>query len=305
MKYFKMVILLFLAALVLYGCDSPAPTELVPVSQNQNLVQVQVIAKDTANVYYDNGFDTTGLAQQPLEYSNFITVTGTKVTEDGITRASGYARVLLFDTSNPIKGPGGKILGYMTRKLNFKGMKLMFDDIPAVEIPYKLKYKYHGTIMDTVLGQQYILVDNGNASGKFKYKYNSHINFHMVLNNKNVNFKIPTPSEITENIELTGHLANKNLNAIVQWNGQGSSSLILIIGAITKKGNAIYPLYQLQLQDNGSLTVPSELLNEIPQNTYSKFVFTLVRKIETQESGGDTNLYVLSQSIHSIILDIP
>ena len=305
MKYFKLSILFVLTGLLLYGCNSPAPTELVSDTQSQNPVQVEVITKDTGNVYYNNGFDTTGIAEPNLNYSNIITVTGTKLTEDGNTTQSGYAQILFFDTLNPIKSPSGKVLGYLMRKINFDKMNVMFDNFRAVPVPYRLRYKQDGQNIDTLLGEQYVLVNRGNMTGRFKFRYNSKINFKMLYDNKPVNLSISTPSEITGTVNMTGHLSEKNLNAVVQWNGEGGGGIELIIGAIAKNSNSPFPLYKLQLQDKGSISIPPKLLNEIPQNKYGKFVFTLVRKIVVQRTGGNANLYVLSQSIHSIILDIP
>ena len=311
MKYFKFFILLLISALVLFGCDSPAPTQLVSNPGDQNQVKVEVIAKDTGNVYYDNGFDTTGIAQTPLKYSNIITLTGTKVTQGGITTNSGYARVLFFDTSNPITSANGTILGYMMRRFNTHTMNVMFDNIQALPVPYRIKYNYNGMSVDTLLGEQYVLTDrnvmadHGNIPGRFRFKYNSDINFKISTMNSTVDFPIPTPSEITGKVMLTGRLSKKNMTAVIQWNAGNSHNLALIIGVIPKNHNGAFPLYKLDLQDKGSLTIPPKLLNEIPLNKYDKFVFTLVRKIEFQKSVNNQNLYVLSQSIHTIILDIP
>ncbi len=305
MKYFKFIVLLSLSAVILFGCDSPAPTQLVSDPADQNQVKVEVITKDTGNVYYDNGFDTTGIAQPPLKYSNVIALTGAKVTQNGFTASTGFAQVMFFDTSNPIKSPTGTVLGYMTRLFNNRMVNVMFDNVRALPVPYRLKYNYNGMSIDTLLGEQYVLVDRGSMPGRFRYRYGAQINCKISSSDSSVEFPIPTPSEITGKVILAGHLAKKNVTAVIQWNAGNSRSVELIIGVIARNQKGTFPLYKLELQDKGRLEVPSKLLNEIPFNKYGKFVFTLVRKIDFQKSTGNQNLYVLSQSIHSIILDIP
>lgn len=305
MKYFKFIMLLSVIAVLLFGCDNPAPTQLVSDSADQNQIQVEVITKDTSNVYYDNGFDTTGVAQPTLKYSNTITLTGTKVTQNGFTTSSGYAQAMFFDISNPITDPSGKVLGYMTRKFANRMFSITFDGLRALPVPYSLRYKYNGMNIDTLLGEQFVLIDRGSMPGRFRYRYGSQINCKISTIDSAVEFPIPTPAEITGKVTLTGHLANKNISGVVQWNAGNTQSVELIIGVITRNDNSKYPLYQLELKDKGRLTIPPKLLNEIPKNRYDKFVFTLVRKIEFQKYTDNQNLYILSQSIHSIILDIP
>ena len=302
MKNLKIYILLLITGLTIYGCDNPAPTQLIQDSSTQGQVKVEVVTKDTGNVYYNNGFDTTGVAQQSTNYSNIITVSGTKVTREDETTESAFAQVLFFDTSHPIKSPMGDTLGFLTMSPGI----VMFNGIPALQTPYRIRYNGNGLQIDTLLGKQYLLIDNGNVFSRLFFRYNSQIHFQYIpRKTKPISFDIPTPPEITGKVKLTGRLSNKNLNAVVQWDKSSSTAVELIIGAITSDSKDTYPLFKLESKDNGSITVPSKLLNAIPPKRYDKLVFTLVRKIETNNPEGDSNLHVLSQSIHTIILDIP
>ncbi len=317
MKYFVIYIAALLIILAVNGCDSPAPTELYQdTNTTDNPISVQVVAKDTGDVYYNNGFDTTGVANQSTTYANTITVSGIKVTQNGSTKSSAFAQAVFYDmSSNPVHFPNGLIF-YLTPKLKYmENVKVSFDNFYANLVPYRLGFSRGGYNSDTTLGYQYVL--NGNLGGDDRegliFHYNSSIRFHYENNNPfskmsgkdSASFNIPTPPEITGSIRLTGSLSSRNLSATISWNKKNSGTISVIIGAIKKYDENIIPLYTLTANDNGNVVVPPKLLNAIPGNEYSKLVFTLVRRIEFTNTAGTSDLFVRSQSIHSIILDIP
>ena len=316
MKYVIICIVLLFSVLINNGCDNPAPTELIQDSNtSQTPISVQVVAKDTGDAYYNNGFDTTGVADQSTQNGNIITVSGVKVSRNGFTTSSAYAQAIFYDMSHPVRFPNGK-MGYFTPGLNYLGnVSVKFNNYFANLVPYDINFSMNGINHDTTLGYQYILngnVEEDNGSG-LSFQYNSSVHFQFMDMNifsphskgETISFDIPTPKEITGKIKLTGSLSNKTLNAEIDWNKANANNISILIGAVTKEDNKKYPFYNIVSGDNGSLVVPSKLLNEIPKNKYNKLVFTLVRKIENNVSAQNTNFFIRSQSIHSIILDIP
>ena len=71
---------LFIASvgLVLFGCDKPAPTELI---DDTDLAEYEILGKDINDEFYSNGFDTTGITQDLQQIPNLIALSGIKVTD--------------------------------------------------------------------------------------------------------------------------------------------------------------------------------------------------------------------------------
>ncbi len=303
--------LVFLSAcLIINGCDNPAPTELVQDnSSTQNPVQVEVITKDPTDEYYNNGFDTTGVANPVMAYTNVINVSGTKITVNSITTKISFAQAIFYNKNFPIKEPGGRLIGYQTLTPG----KVKFNYIMANTIPYRVGYNNHGMHSDTLMGNMYALSRGMmGPGGQFNFDYNSSINFQYIPTHGNlVNFDIPTPKEIIGKVVLTGRIENKTLNGELNWNKSNPNDTIeIILGVVTKgpnsKGmNSILPLYKINTRDNGKLIIPSKLLNEIPLSKFNKLVLTFVRKFQIHYTNNGNDLFILSQSIHSITLDIP
>ncbi|MHB1686453.1 MAG: hypothetical protein ACYCVH_03640 [Ignavibacteriaceae bacterium] len=306
MKKVKSYIVVIISGLLLYvfGCDNPAPTELIQdISSEVNPVQVQVLTKDTSNEYYSNGFDTTGVANIYSGTSDVITVSGVKVTVHNFTTSSSLAQAIFFDKSHPVHSSNGGVMGYLTRAPGI----VKFNNRTAAKIPYHLRFNDHGIHRDTVLGYQYLLSQNSFVP--FNYNYGSVISFQLnQMNGMQFSFNIPTPDEITGKVKLTGNKLNGDLNAVVEWNKSTLSNpgnMKIILGVMVKGTNTSYPLYQLSANDNGKLTVPPKLLNELPFNKFDRFVFTFVRQFKIYHNEQGNDLTVFSQSIHSIILNIP
>ncbi len=299
--YFIQVILI---GLILYGCEKPAPTELIQDNPASNdPVQVEVITKDTNDISFSNGFDSTGIASNLTAYQNIIAVSGIKITKNSLTKKISLAQSIFFDMKRSVHTSGGRLIGYHTMAPG----KVMFDNVTAIEIPYTLRYRYMGGIVDTTLGPMYVLSDNiPDGSAHFNFHYNSSVNFNLTPKmGPRVNFDIPTPREIIGNVILSGKAKNKNLHAVLNWNRANDPGMEIIIGVVTADKKYVFPLYKLKTRDDGEVKVPPHLLNEIPLGKYNQLVFTFVRRIEINHDNGRVSLYILSQSIHSIFVDIP
>ncbi len=65
------------------------------------------------------------------------------------------------------------------------------------------------------------------------------------------------------------------------------------------------PVYRMKTKDDGELKIPGRYLNQLPLENFEKIVFTFVRSYEGYHDNGNNELLVSSQSIHSIVIEIP
>jgi hypothetical protein len=296
--------LMLFALAFISGCDKPLPTELVSVDNGiSDELEIELIAQDTEDELYHNGFDTTGIAHNPTAYSNFITASGVKTS--GLLQPihASIATAIFFDKSNPIHTPGGRLLGFVTRTPGV----VRFNNHQAQRVPYVISFRDHGMVRDTTLGMRYVLsFRNGNPHNQFEFEYGSSVNFKLEpLIGTAVEFQIPTPQEITGSVTLSGSRENKNLRARLNWNKADTAGIEIIIGVLDKRKNASLPLYRIRTRDDGELIVPFRLLAEIPKDKFSRLIFTFIRKFEFNRTGGNVEYHILSQSLHTIFVDIP
>ncbi len=303
--FYLNALILFAAGFILSSCNNPAPTELVQDnSSTQNQVQYEVITKDPTDAAYSNGFDTTGVTTVIPPNVYFINISGTKVSENNSTRKFSFAQAIFTDKSHPIMGMGGRIVGYGT---SAPGV-LRFNGITADSTPYRIKFSYNGNVLDSLLGNMFILNNqfNFNYGSQVHIQYYSERGMHGNPIGSPIDFYVPTPKEINGSVRITGHLANKSLTGEVEWNNWNpADSVDLILGVATKQGST-FPLFKIRTLDKGKLIIPPKLLNDIPAAQFNKFVFTFVRRIRIiRNNPHGQALFVFSQSIHSIIIDIP
>lgn len=303
MKISKIILALILTTLLLTGCDKPAPTELVADENFDDPLQVEVIAKDTANEYYSNGYDTTGVVEQLYRFSNIIALSGVKVTYKNNTYESSIAQAVFFDRNFPIYAPSGRLLGYRTHTPG----DVEFDNKKARRVPLRIRYRSGNSILDTLLGFQYLLFNKNNSPGDpFTFPYNSSVNFsYKPIPGNAQTFPILTPDEVNAEIRLTGSSKDKSLAVNLTWNKTLQPEIEVVIGVIATGRRESLPLYRLKTRNDGSLKIPVNLLLKIPRNQYNRIVFTLMRRYEKRHNNNNIDLYVLSQSTHSIVADIP
>ncbi len=302
----KRIILLFgvITGLLLTGCNNPAPTELVQDNtSSQNQVQYQVITKDPTDASYSNGYDTTGVTSVIPPNIYFINISGTKITENNSTRRISFAQALFTDKSRPLMGQGGRLIGYGAA---ISGM-LKFNGITADSTPYRIRFSVKGNILDSLLGSMFVLNNrfNFNYGSQVHIQYYSGHGMHGNPFNPAFDFYIATPQEINGSVKLSGRRANNSLTGEVEWNKLNpADSIDLILGVVSMQGST-FPLFKIRTLDRGRLVIPTKLLNDIPAAKFNKFEFTFIRRIRINQRESGKDMVILSQSIHSIILDIP
>ena len=53
------------------------------------------------------------------------------------------------------------------------------------------------------------------------------------------------------------------------------------------------------------LIIPGRYLNQLPLENFEKIVFTFIRDYDGYHGNGNNELFASSQSIHSIVIEIP
>lgn len=287
--------------LSLFGCDKPAPTELI---DDTDFAEYEVLGKDINDEFYSNGFDTTGVTQDFREIPNLIALSGIKVTDiHGNKDEFSFAQTIFFDRSEKVFSPGGRFLGYRSI---IPGI-IRFDNKIARVVPFHIRYRENAALHDTTLGNKYVLF-SGRQGGMddFRYRHNSLINFRLnIFFGEEISFNIPTPIEITGGVELLGSRSNDDLRALLRWNRGNTPDIIIIIGARLRNRDLVMPLYGVKTIDDGRLLIPPRFINKIPIQHFDRLVITFIRRFENtfDTNGGD--LLISSQSIHSIIVNLP
>jgi hypothetical protein len=294
---------LFIASvgLFLFGCDKPAPTELI---DDTDPAEYEILGKDINDEFYSSGFDTTGITQDLQQLPNLIALSGIKVTDIyGNMDEFSFAQSIFFNRSQKIFSPSGRFLGYRSV---IPGI-VRFDNKTARIVPFHIRYRENDTLRDTTLGNKYVLFSGrGGIGDDFHYRHNSQMNFHInIFFGEEVSFDIPTPREITGNVEILGSRNHDNLRALLQWTRGNTQDITIVIGARLRNKNIVMPLYSVKTRDDGRLLIPPRFINQIPFQHFDRIVFTFIRRFENTIATNGDNLRVSSQSIHSIIVNLP
>lgn len=282
---------------LLFSCDKPAPTQLIDDSEND--YEVELLNKD-----YTSGSDTSGITQDLAGITNLISVSGIKISTDIRTSYLSMAQAMFFDKSKPIKFSNGRILAYETTTpgiIKFNGLEARLDT-------FKIKYRDLGIPKVAILGQKYVLYNLlWGIPDPFYFSYNSSVSFEFDPSGvgQNVSFNILTPQEITGTVVLNGNRNNKDIEAVLNWNSGNTKKISIIVGLKFPNQQSSVPIYKFRTADDGRMRIPRRLLNQIPLEEFEKIVFTFIRSYEAYHENGNNDLLVSSQSIHSIVIDIP
>jgi hypothetical protein len=285
---------------ILLSCDKPAPTELF---DDTDELEIEVITKDLDN-QITSGSDTSGITQDLTGVTNLISVSGVKITSKIRTNHLSIAQAMFFDKSNPIRYSDGRILAYKTftpGTISFNGLEARLDS-------FKIKYRDAGVHKTVNLGQKYVLYNLlFGYPDPFYFDYDANVSFLFNPSGlgNNISFNIPTPSEIIGSIILEGSRVNSNLHAILRWNEKHERKITVVIGLIRPGQTSSIPIYKFRTIDDGEVIIPGRLLNELPLENFENIVITFIRSNEGYHTNGDNDLLVSSQSIHSIVIDIP
>ena len=299
----KLLTYLFISASMLFlvSCDKPAPTQLVDDTNGD--FEVKLLNKDLDNPY-STGTDTSGITQDLTGITNLISVSGIKITNENRTSEFSLAQAMFFDKSNPIKYSDGRLLAYKT----IIPGRIEFNGTEAHIVPYKIRYREEGIPKDTLVGSKYLLYNIfGGFPDPFYFSYNSSVSFEFIPFGvgSNISFAIATPAEINGNVSLNGSKNGRDLRATLKWNPAGIKKVSIVVGLIRADQKSSIPIYRMKTKDDGELIIPERYFNQLPLDRFEKIVFTFVRSYESYHGSGNSELLVSSQSMHSIVIEIP
>ncbi len=298
-KYLLYII--FILPLLFLGCDTPTPTQLVA---DEEVFDIEILGKDVNDEFYSNGYDSSGVIEDRTNFASIISVSGIKLTQNNVTVNISSAQTIIFDKTKPFRSPNNILLGYKTIVPGI----IKFDNVQARLANYRVRYREAGNLIDSVLGKKYELFHiHGVLGDLFTYPYNSSINFsyNPFFSGQISNFDIITPKEIIGSVQIITTKQSNNYRAELKWNGEMSGKFSIVIGGIRNSNQQNFPFYRIRTMDDGSFILPSALLQNIPRDRFNKITISFVRKFDKLTRVQDTDLYVSSQSIHTIIIDIP
>jgi len=301
MKKLLTYLIISASVFILVSCDKPAPTQLIDDTTDE--FEVELLNKDLDNPS-SSGTDTSGITQDLTGVTNLISVSGIKITTENRTNEFSLAQAMFFDKSKPIWYSNGRLLCYQTLTPGV----IRFNGTEANIVPYKIRFRDMGTQKDTLIGNKYLLYNIfGGFPDPFYFDYNASVSFEFNPSNggNNLVFNIPTPQEINGSVTLAGYRDNRDLNALLNWNPIGNKRVTIIIGLMRPNQTLSIPIYRMRTGDDGELRIPGRYLNQLPLQNFEKIVFTFIRSYEGYQGNGENELLVSSQSIHSIVIDIP
>lgn len=309
-KFIKMknyfLYIFILMALFYYGCDTPGPTELITDPDQQDILAVEIIGKDLENEFYSNGFDTSGVSEDIRNYASIISVSGIKLTRDKRTDNISTAQTLIFDKTKPFMSPHGIIIAYNTVTPGI----IKFNNVQARLANYRVRYRETGILIDTILGKKYELFSiNGRSfNDPFNFSYNSKVSFSFdpfMGQGQTSSFDIITPKEITGTAKLVNLLDQNKFRAELTWQGENINNFSIVLGGVRNFDQQVFPFFRIKTKDDGKLIIPDSILKNIPRDRFNKISISFIRKFDKLERVHNTDIYVVSQSIHTIILEIP
>jgi len=302
MKKLLTFLIISASIFLLVSCDKPAPTQLVDDSTDD--FEVELLNKDLENQFSISGSDTSGITQDLTGITNLISVSGIKITTNVRTSYLSLAQAMFFNKSKPIKYSNGRLLAFETETPGL----IKFNGTDANIVPYRIRYRDMGMPKDTLIGNKYLLYNIfGGHPDPFYFDYNAFVSFEFTpfIGGNSVSDNIPTPEEITGTVTLTGKRINRTLEAVLNWNPGVTKKVSVIVGLIRENQVSSIPLYKFRTADDGRMRIPKRLINKITLERFEKIVFTFVRSYEALNNNGNNTLLVSSQSIHSIVIDIP
>lgn len=277
------------------GCNNPQPTSLV---DDKDALNIEMINANPANPTRF-GIDSSGLGESIAQFTNVIAVTGFKTTLQGTSFKSSFAQAVFFDRSKPIHDLNNKLIGFKTQTPG----TIFFNNRKAQLKEFKIRY---GINRDTTLGLRYVLHRRGNFGDPFEFDFNSVVSFTYIPDSATLNtisFDIATPAEIFLTVRTSGRKLDRSLNLILEWNAANVQNFEILMSIFDDQRNVI-PLYKIKTADDGKFVMPKKLLEELSLR-YDSIIFTLTRKFQQEHLKGSSELFVISQSINTISVDIP
>jgi len=297
-----LIIIIFLFEIV--SCNDPIPTELVPIDEQTDNFDVQVLSPEPNEFVYSNGYDSTGVIEPMPNNANIIILSGIKYSLNGNVFKSGNANAIFFNRAKPIMNHRGRIIGFRSRYIG----KIKFDNDTAKVVPARIPIMNAGVRSDTLIGLKYILKYHDEFHpNRIPFPYNSNVNVQInpTMGNR-IQFNLTVPQEITGSVKVIGKRSERNLKLELNWDAGQTGKIEIILGGIPKGETGVFPLLKFETKDDGFLRIPTRYIQPIPFERFDKIVLTFIRKIEKKITNNNSlnDNFIAAQSIHNIIFEV-
>lgn len=299
-KYLIVIIFLF----EITSCNDPIPTELVPIDNQTDNFDVQVLSPEPNEFVYSNGYDSTGVTEPLPRNSNYIILSGIKYSLNNTVFKTGTANAIFFDGTKPIRNHHGRTVGFRSRYIG----RIIFDDDTARVVAARMPIINAGVRTDTLIGLKYLLRyrDSFHPNRKvFPYDSDVNVRINPIMGNR-IQFNLTVPQEITGSVKIIGKRSEQNIKLELHWNAGESGKIEIILGGIPKGETGVFPLLKFKTKDDGFLLIPNRYIQPIPFGRFDKIVLTFIRKIEKRITNNNSlnNNFIAAQSIHNIIFEV-
>lgn len=285
------ILSLFLAFVLLTGCQKPAPVELRDSSESE-VSELQTISADSG---FNHDPDTSGLIAE--RYFGELVVAGIRYDAPGGLHTVSLARGVFRDKTRPVIFNGRRV-GYRTLDAG----NLFIDGLPL----YKMQRRIPGISPDTLVGSFYILSNRDGVGGRgFTYLDNHRYEWTNSASNIMIDVSTTSAKEIRVVNPVAGGLVSQLHGLLIEW--IGGEEFIHLIVSIQQPDSSVRPIIKMKLRSNARrMLIPSKILQMLPVDGSSRFVFSFVSQTrsETTVSGYPDPVLVHSASIHNILLTV-
>ncbi len=287
--------------IIFISCKEPLPTQLVePNTPNNTKVEIEPLSPEPDLFAYEGGYDTLGYVPSTPIDKAIINVSGIKSTYKRVTTKRTTAFAIYTNKDKRIERKDKRLIGFFS---DYVG-ETSFNNIKAVAIKRRIKYKWNGSILDTLLGVIHMIPFSRRRTSLYPFPYNSSISFRLKIASGNRDISILTPTEITGKIKTEGTVGDKNLKINLEWNASRESKITIIIGGMNPNSRAPFPLFKIQVRDNGKVTIPKSLMRTFPFNRFKQVMCSFVRQKFVGNPKHSKEI-IVAQSIHNIRFDVP
>lgn len=294
--------IIIVLALIKFGCTEPAPTEIyVPEVPSDAQVDIEVLSPEPDLYVYQNGYDSIGYVTPTPTNKAIINLSGIRNTYKYFTVKRTSAFALFIDENVKAETPDGRTIGYLSRLIG----KVNFNDVNAIPLPRRVRYKLDGAVVDTLLGWVHYYAQKNGTSSLFPFPYNSSIKFKLdPILGDDIIFDIPTPEEIVGQVLVNGTVRNNNLKISLRWNSINEGNIVLVVGGMNRNDISPFPLYRIRVSDTGEVAIPRSLLTTFPSDRFKQMVISFVRQKFVGNPTTEDQI-IVAQSIHNIKIDVP
>lgn len=292
----NMLALPVLAAVLLAGCNDPAPVELVPPPDTGGFEIVAIAAVDTSND--SPQVDSTGvLPSDRARFAGYFGVTRIVLDNGGTVRTAATSRALLENRARPIR-----LLGHLW---GFHGMNvgtLTLNGTDMVRIPHRVRIRRQ--LLDTVVtaGVEYLQDVSASHGPGLPYTWAATAPDSLAP----FEFTTTTPENITVQSPAGGSVVSRLRDLQLRWTGRGS--LTIVISGYLPGSRHTIPLFRLKPRVNsGSLMIPRKIMSLLPVDRFRAFAFSFIleNRSESQTIGGyDGLILIQAASVYTSFVEV-